>query len=47
MAIATIKTDGNGNPGSAKYRIMALSNMDPHPWSKQDCFVPVLFQMEL
>ena len=47
MAIATIKTDGDGNPIRAKYRIVALGNMDPHPWSKQDCFAPVLSQMEL
>ena len=47
MAISTIKTDGNGNPVRAKYRIVALGNMDPHPWTKQDCFAPVLSQMEL
>ena len=47
MAIATIKKDGEGNPVRAKYRIIALGNMDPHPWSKQDCFAPVLSQMEL
>ena len=47
MAIATIKKDGEGNPVRAKYRIVALGNMDPHPWSKQDCFAPVLSQMEL
>ena len=31
----------------AKYRIVALGNMDLHPWTKQDCFAPVLSQMEL
>ena len=47
MAIATIKTDREGNPVRAKYRIVALGNLDSHPWSKQDCFAPVLSQMEL
>jgi deoxyuridine 5'-triphosphate nucleotidohydrolase len=47
MAIATVKTDGDGNPIRAKYRIVALGNLDPHNWSKQDCFAPVLSQQEL
>ena len=47
MAIATIKTDGEGKPVRAKYRIVALGNLDPHPWSKQDCFAPVMSQMDL
>jgi deoxyuridine 5'-triphosphate nucleotidohydrolase len=47
MAIATVKTDGEGNPIRAKYRIVALGNLDPHSWSKQDCFAPVLSQQEL
>jgi len=34
MAIATIKTDGDGNPVRAKYRIVTLGNMNPHQWSK-------------
>ena len=46
MAISTIKYDGNGNPKRCKYRIVALGNLDPHNWSKQDCFAPVLSQME-
>ena len=47
MAISTIKHDGNGKPTRAKYRIVALGNLDPHNWAKQDCFAPVLSQMEL
>jgi deoxyuridine 5'-triphosphate nucleotidohydrolase len=47
MAIATIKYDGNGNPDRAKYRIVALGNLDPHSWSKSECFAPVLSQFEL
>ena len=47
MAISTIKHDGEGQPTRAKYRIVALGNLDPHDWTKQDCFAPVLSQMEL
>jgi deoxyuridine 5'-triphosphate nucleotidohydrolase len=47
MAISTIKYNGNGEPERAKYRIVALGNLDPHSWSKNDCFAPVLSQMEL
>ena len=47
MAIATIKYDGNGRPIRAKYRIVALGNLDHHSWTKQDCFAPVLSQLEL
>ena len=31
----------------AKYRIVALGNLDPHNWTKQDCFAPVLSHQEL
>eukprot|EP00559_Dactyliosolen_fragilissimus_P009280 CAMPEP_0184857002 /NCGR_PEP_ID=MMETSP0580-20130426/2171_1 /TAXON_ID=1118495 /ORGANISM="Dactyliosolen fragilissimus" /LENGTH=171 /DNA_ID=CAMNT_0027352351 /DNA_START=56 /DNA_END=568 /DNA_ORIENTATION=+ len=47
MAIATVKKDGEGRPTRAKYCIVALGNLDPHPWTKQDFFAPVLSQMEL
>jgi hypothetical protein len=47
MAISTIKYDGTGAPIRAKYRIVALGNLDPHDWSKQDCFAPVMSQFEL
>lgn len=47
MAIATIKYNGKGEPVRAKYRIVALGNLDPYDWTKQDCFAPVLSQFEL
>jgi hypothetical protein len=47
MAISIIKYDGDGKPVRAKYRIVALGNLDPHDWSKNDCFAPVLSQFEL
>ena len=46
MAISTIKYDGEGKPNSCKYRIVALGNLNTHNWSKQDCFAPVLSQLE-
>ena len=42
MAISTIKYDENGAPSRAKYRIVALGNMDPHTWTKSQCYAPVL-----
>jgi Reverse transcriptase (RNA-dependent DNA polymerase). len=47
MAISKIKRDSQGNPTRAKYRIVVLGNLDPHNWSKTDCFAPVLSAMEL
>ena len=47
MAISTIKYDENGNPSRAKWRIVALGNLDPHTWSSSDCFAPVISQVEL
>jgi hypothetical protein len=47
MAISKIKRDSHGNPVHAKYRIVVLGNLDPHQWSKADCFVPVLSALEL
>jgi hypothetical protein len=47
MVISVIKHDGDGNPVRVKYCIVALGNLDPHDWSKNDCFAPVLSQMEL
>ena len=46
MAIATIKRDENGSPTRAKYRLVVLGNLDPNNWSKQDCYAPVLSQLE-
>ena len=42
MAISTIKYDENDKPPRAKYRIVSLGNMDPHSWSKSECYAPVL-----
>jgi len=47
MAISTIKHDEFGRPKRAKYRIVALGNLDPHDWSKPDCYAPVLSMLEL
>ena len=46
MAISTIKYDENGNPKRAKYRIVTLGNLDPHQWSKSECYAPVMSMME-
>ena len=47
MAISTIKKDKDGSPKRCKYRIVALGNLDPHQWSKSDCFAPVISQSEV
>jgi len=47
MAISTVKYDEHGTPKRAKYRIVVLGNLDPHDWSKQDCFAPVMSLKEL
>ncbi len=47
MAVAVIKPDGDGNADRAKYRIVALGNLDPHNWTKDEVFAPVLSQLEL
>jgi len=47
MAISTIKYDELGNPKRAKYRIVALGNLDPHEWSKSECYAPVMNLLEL
>ena len=47
MAISKIKTDENGTPDRAKYRIVVLGNLDPHDWSNRECFAPVLSSFEL
>ena len=43
----SIKKDRKGQPTRAKYQIVVLGNLDPNNWSKQDCFAPVLSQLEL
>ena len=47
MAISALKYDKNGNKQRAKYRIVALGNLDPHHWDKSDVYAPVLSLMEL
>ena len=47
MAISTIKYDELGKPKRAKYRIVALGNLDPHEWSKSECYAPVLNLLEV
>jgi len=47
MAISTIKYDEHGKPKRAKYRIVALGNLDPTDWSKSDCYAPVMSLLEL
>ena len=47
MAISTIKYDENGNPKRCKWRIVALGNLDPHSWSNNECYAPVLSSLEV
>ena len=47
MAISTIKLDENGKPKRAKYRVVALGNLDPVHWSKCDTYAPVMSMIEL
>ena len=48
MAIAVIKHEENRISTRAKYQIVALvGNLDPHQWSKNEYFAPVLSQLEL
>ena len=47
MAVSLIKYDEFGNPKRAKYRIVALGNLESHKWSKVDCYAPVMNLMEL
>jgi len=47
MALSTVKFDECGTPKRAKYRIVVLGNLDPHDWTKSECFAPVMSQLEL
>ena len=40
MAISTIKFDEDGKPKRAKYRILALGNLDKVHWTKGDVYAP-------
>ena len=46
MAISTIKYDEMGQPKRAKYKILALVNLDPHDWTKPYCYAPVMSMLE-
>ena len=46
IAISTITYDENGTP-PAKWRIVTLGNLDPHAWSTNDCFAPIMSVVEL
>ena len=47
MEISTIKYDEQGKPKRCKWRIVALGNLDPHQWTNNDCYAPVMSQLEL
>ena len=47
MAVSTIKYDEHGQPKRAKYRIVALGNLENYNWEKSDTYAPVLSLMEL
>ena len=47
MAISTIKLDADGNPKRAKYRIVALGNLDRVHWTRGDVYAPVMSMIEL
>eukprot|EP00957_Ditylum_brightwellii_P028868 2180955-Ditylum_brightwellii.AAC.1 len=47
MAISTIKYDQDGSPKRVKWRIVALGNLDPHKWSSEEVFTPVMSMLEL
>ena len=47
MAISTIKYDEDGYPKRAKYRIVALGNLDRVHWTKGEVYAPVMSMIEL
>eukprot|EP00957_Ditylum_brightwellii_P026160 1979271-Ditylum_brightwellii.AAC.1 len=47
MAISTIKYDQDGKPKHVKWCIDALGNLDPHTWSFEEVFAPVMTMLEL
>ena len=42
QALVVVKTDENGKPNRAKYRIVVLGNLDKCNWTKNNCFAPVM-----
>ena len=47
MATSLIKYDEFGKPKRAKYRIVALGNLESHKWTKEECYAPVMSLLEL
>eukprot|EP00957_Ditylum_brightwellii_P152832 11633331-Ditylum_brightwellii.AAC.1 len=47
MAISTIKYDQDSKPKRVKWRIVALGNLEPHAWSSEEVFAPVMSMLEL
>ena len=47
MAISTIKYNENRQPKQAKYRVVALGNLDTNEWIKEETYAPVLCILEL
>ena len=47
MATSLIKYDEFGKPKRAKYRIVALGNLESHKWTKDECYAPVMSLLEL
>ena len=45
--LAVIKTDANGKPQWAKYRICVMGNLDPTNWSCNKVFAPVLSHLKI
>ena len=47
MTLYTIKYDENGKPSRTKWRIVAFGSLDPHVYSINYYFVPVISMVEL
>ena len=47
MAISKIKYDEYNNLKRAKYRIVALGNLDLVNWTKSECYAPVMSLLEI
>jgi hypothetical protein len=44
MCVFVVKKDSEGRPVRAKNRIVVLCNPESTPWTKGDCFAPVVTQ---
>ena len=47
IEISTVKDDENRSPKRVKWHIVALDNLDPHEWSNNNYFAPVISMVEL